>query len=200
MGSLEISMLRSDEGRRTVRLVGIVIFYCVVLASEPCQAVGDIMLQLQRFEEDLALKNAELLDGEKQIIGLSEQLDLNDLPYINSIVASLNSIETCLYYQSELAGVYHDVAGINDGYVRSQLPRMMRQVDFTLDSVEIEYKKISVHYMQVIDTAALKITDRLRKSIRETRQLLQEHLKWLESESTGTIKKYRQPEGSPHKL
>jgi hypothetical protein len=200
IGSLETPMLRSAMGRKTARLVCTVLFYGVVLTPGPCQAAGEVMLQLQRFIKDLALKNAELLDGEKQIIGLNEQLELNDLPYINSIVASLNSIETCLYYQSELAGVYHDVAGINDGYVRSQLPRMMRQVDFTLDSVEIEYKKISVHYMQVIDTAALKITDRLRKSIRETRQLLQEHLKWLESESTGTIKKYRQPEGSPHKL
>jgi len=158
------------------------------------------MLQLQRFAEDLSTKKAELLDGEKQIIGLNEQLELNDLPYINSIVASLNSIETCLYYQSELAGVYHDAAGMNDGYVRSQLPRMMRQMDFTLDSVEIEYKKISVQYMQVIGPAALKVTDRLRKSIRETLQLLQEHLKWLEAESTGAIKKYRQPERSPQKL
>jgi hypothetical protein len=77
---------------------------------------------------------------------------------------------------------------------------MMRQMDFTLDSVEIEYNKISVQYMQVIGPAALKITDRLRKSIRETLQLLQEHLKWLESESTGTINKYRQPERSPQKL
>jgi hypothetical protein len=77
---------------------------------------------------------------------------------------------------------------------------MMRQMDFTLDSVEIEYKKISVQYMQVIGPAALKITDRLRKSIRETLQLLQEHLKWLEAESTETIKKYRQPERSPQKL
>ncbi|MGW8188045.1 MAG: hypothetical protein ACWGNK_12285 [Desulfobacterales bacterium] len=193
-------MLRSAKRRQTARLVCTVLFYWVILTAGPCQAAGDILLPLQRFIKDLALKNAELLDGEKQIIGLSAQLELNDLPYINSIVASLNSIETCLYYQSELAGVYHDVAGINDGYVRSQLPRMMRQVDFTLDSVEIEYKKISIQYMQVIGAAALKITDRLRKSIRETRQLLQEHLKWLESESTGTIKKYRQPERSPHKL
>jgi hypothetical protein len=158
------------------------------------------MLQLQRFRDDLAVKNAELLDGEKLIIGLSGQLELNDLPYINSIVASLNSIETCLYYQSELAAVYHDVAGISNGYVRSQLPRMIRQVDFTLDSVDIEYKKIMVQYMQVIGTEALKITDQLRKSIRETRQLLEEHLKWLESESAGTIEKYRQPERSPQKL
>ncbi len=193
-------MLRSDKGRKTPRLVCTVLLCWIVLTAGPCQATDDIMLQLQRFAEDLAFKNAELLDGEKQIIGLNEQLELNDLPYINSIVASLNSIETCLYYQSELAGVYHDVAGINDGYVRSQLPRMMRQMDFTIDSVKIEYKKISVQYMQVIGPAALKITDRLRKSIRETLQLLQEHLKWIEAESTGTIKKYRQPERSPQKL
>jgi hypothetical protein len=193
-------MHRFDKGRQTALIVCTALFIIIVLTAEPCRAVGDIMLQLQRFRDDLAVKNAELLDGEKLIIGLSGQLELNDLPYINSIVASLNSIETCLYYQSELAGVYHDVAGISDSYVRSQLPRLIRQVDFTLDSVEIEYKKISVQYMQVIGTAALKITDRLRKSIRETRQLLQEHLKWLESESTGTIKKYRQPERSPQKL
>ena len=199
-GSLETPMLRSDKGRKTARLVCTVLFNLIVLTGGPCRAAGAIMLQLQRFQEALAVKNAELLDGEKLIIGLSGQLELNDLPYINSIVASLNSIETCLYYQSELAGVYHDVAGINDGYVRSQLPRMMRQMDFTLDSVEIEYKKISVQYMQVIGPAALKITDRLRKSIRETLQLLQEHLKWIEAESTGTIKKYRQPERSPQKL
>jgi hypothetical protein len=199
-GSLETPMLRFDKGRKTARLVCTVLLCWIVFMAGPCQASGDIMLQLQRFAEDLAVKNAELLDGEKQIIGLNEQLELNDLPYINSIVASLNSIETCLYYQSELAGVYHDVAGINDGYARSQLPRMMRQMDFTLDSVEIEYKKISVQYMQVIGPAALKITDRLRKSIRETLQLLQEHLKWLEAESTETIKKYRQPERSPQKL
>ena len=158
------------------------------------------MLQLQRLKEDLAVKNAELLEGEKQIIGLNGQLEMNDLPYINTIVASLNSIETCLYYHSELAGVYHDVAGINDGYVRSQLPRMIRQVDFTLDSVDIEYKKITVQYMQVIGTEALKITDRLRKNIRETRQLLEEHLKWLESESAGTIEKKNQTDRSPQKL
>lgn len=54
--------------------------------------------------------------------------------------------------------------------------------------------------MQVIGIAALKITDQLRKSIRETRQLLEEHLKWLESESTGKIEKKRQPERSPQKL
>jgi hypothetical protein len=77
---------------------------------------------------------------------------------------------------------------------------MIRQVDFTLDSVVIEYKKITVQYMQIIDTEALKISDRLRKNIRETRQLLEEHLKWLESESAGTIKKYRQPKRSPQKL
>jgi hypothetical protein len=76
----------------------------------------------------------------------------------------------------------------------------MRQVDFTLDSVEIEYKKILVQYMQIIGTAALKIIDRLRKSIRETLKLLQEHLTWLESESTGTIKKHRRSERSPQKL
>jgi hypothetical protein len=193
-------MHRSDKNRRTALLVCTVLFYLIVLTVGPCRAAGDIILQLQRFQEDLAVKNAELLDGEKQIIGLSEQLELNDLPYVNSIVASLNSIETCLYYQLELAAVYHDIAGMSDGYVRAQLPRMMQQVDFTLDSVDIEYKKISLQYMQVIGTAALKITDRLRKSIRETRQLLQEHLKWLESESAGTIEKYRQPQRSPQKL
>lgn len=193
-------MHRSDKDRRMARLVRTVLVYLIVSTAGPCRAAGDIILQLQRFQEDLAEKNAELLDGEKLIIGLSEQLELNDLPYVNSIVASLNSIETCLYYQSELTAVYHDVAGISDGYVRTQLPRMMRQMDFTLDSVDIEYKKISLQYMQVIGTMALKITDRLRKSIRETRQLLQEHLKWLESESAGTIEKDRQPQRSPQKL
>ena len=118
----------------------------------------------------------------------------------NSIVASLNSIETCLYYQSELAGVYHDAAGMNDGYVRSQLPRMIRQVNFTLDSVDIDHKKITVQYMQIIDTEALKISDRLRKNIRETLQLLEEHLKWLESESAGTIEKKNRPDRSPQRL
>ncbi len=193
-------MPRSDQGRKTARIVCTAFLCWIVLTAGPCRAAGDIMLQLQRFEEDLVFKKAELLDGEKQIIGLSEQLEINDLPYINNIVASLNSIETCLYYQSELAGVYHDVAGINGGYVRSQLPRMLRQVDFTLNSVEIEYKKITVQYLQVIGIAALKITERLRKSIRETLQLLQEHHKWLEAESTGTIKEYPQPERSPQKL
>jgi hypothetical protein len=113
------------------------------LTPGPCRAAGDIKIELQRFQEDLTVKNAELLDGEKQIIGLSEQLEWNDLPYINSIVDSLNSIETCLYYRSELAGVYHDVAGISDRYVRSKLPRMIRQVDFILSSVDIEYKRIT---------------------------------------------------------
>ena len=193
-------MHRSAKSRQTALLVCAAILNLIVSTAGPCRAAGDIMLQLQRFRDDLAVKNAELLDGEKQIIELSGQLEWNDLPYINSIVASLNSIETCLYYQSELVGVYHDVAGISDGYVRSQLPRMIRQVDFTLDSVVIEYKKITVQYMQVIDTEALKISDRLRKNIRETRQLLEEHLKWLESESAGTIKKKNQPKRSPQKL
>ncbi len=195
-------MHRTDKGRQTARLVCTVLFYfnLIILTTGPCRAAGDIMLQLQRFQEALAVKNTELLDGEKLIIGLNDQLEWNDLPYINSIVASLNSIETCLYYQLELVGVYHDVAGISDGYVRSQLPRMIRQVDFTLSSVEIEYKKITVQYMQVIGTEALKITDRLRKNIRETRQLLEEHLNWLESESAGTIEKKNQPDRSPQKL
>ena len=193
-------MHRSANSRQTALLVCAAILNLIVSTAGPCRAAGDIMLQLQRFRDDLAVKNAELLDGEKQIIELSGQLEWNDLPYINSIVASLNSIETCLYYQSELVGVYHDVAGISDGYVRSQLPRMIRQVDFTLDSVVIEYKKITVQYMQIIDTEALKISDRLRKNIRETRQLLEEHLKWLESESAGTIKKKNQPKRSPQKL
>ena len=193
-------MHRSAKSRQTALLVCAAILNLIVLTAGPCRAAGDIMLQFQRFRDDLAVKNAELLDGEKQIIELSGQLEWNDLPYINSIVASLNSIETCLYYQSELVGVYHDVAGISDGYVRSQLPRMIRQVDFTLDSVVIEYKKITVQYMQIIDTEALKISDRLRKNIRETRQLLEEHLKWLESESAGTIKKKNQPKRSPQKL
>ena len=190
----------SDKGRQTARLVCTVLFCFIFLTAGPCRAAGDIMLQLQRFQDDLATKNAELLDGEKQIIGLSGQLEWTDLPYINSIVAGLNSIETCLYYQSELTGVYHDLAGISDGYVESQLPRMIRQVDFTLSSVEIEYKKISVQYMQVIGPEALKITDRLRKNIREIRQLLEEHLKWLESESAGTIEKKNLPERSPQTL
>jgi hypothetical protein len=193
-------MHKTDNGRQTTRLVCTVLFYWVVLTAGPCRASNDIMLELQRFQEELAVKNAELLDGEKQIIGLSEQLEWSDLPYVNSIVASLNSIETCLYYQSELAGVYHDVAGINDGYVRSQLPRMIRQVDFTLNSVDIDHKKITVQYMQVIGTEALKITDRLITNIRETRQLLKAHLKWLESESAGTIEKKNQPDRSPQKL
>lgn len=193
-------MHRNNKGRQTARLVGIVLFYWVVSSAEPCRATGDLMLQLQRFQENLALKNEELLDGEKQIVGLRGQLEWSDLPYINTIVASLNSIETCLYYQSELAGVYHDVAGINDGYVRSQLPRMIRQVNFTLDSVDIDHKKITVQYMQVIGTEALKITDRLIKNIRDTRQLLEEHLKWLESESAGTIEKKNQTDRSPQKL
>jgi hypothetical protein len=193
-------MHRSAKGRQTALLVCAAILNLIVLTAGPGRAAGDIMLQLQRFRDDLAVKNAELLDGEKLIIGLSGQLELNDLPYINSIVASLNSIETCLYYQSELAAVYHDVAGISDGYVRSQLPRMIRQVDFTLDSVDIEYKKITVQYMQVIGTEALKITDRLRKNIRETRQLLEEHLKWLESGSAGMSEKKNQPDRSPQKL
>jgi hypothetical protein len=201
-GLQQTPMHRTDKRRQTARLACNVLFYfnLIVLTAGPCRAAGDIMLHLQRFREDLAVKNAELLDGEKQILGLSGQLEWNDLPYINSIVASLNSIETCLYYQSELVGVYHDVAGINDSYVRSQLPRMIRQVDFTLDSVDIEYKKITVQYMQVIGTEALKITDRLRKNIRETRQLLEEHLKWLESESAGSIEKKNQPDRSPQKL
>lgn len=193
-------MHRTDKGRQKARLVCTVLFFLIVLTTGPCRAAGDIMLELQRFQEDLALKNAELLDGEKQIIGLSGELEWNDLPYINRIVASLNSIETCLYYQSELAGVYHDVSGISDGYVRSQLPRMIRQVDFTLSSVDIEYKRITAQYMQVIGTAALKISDRLRKNIRETRQLLEEHLKWLKSELAATIEKKNQPDRSPQKL
>ena len=193
-------MHRSAKGGQTALLVCTALFNLIVLTAGPCRAAGDIMLQLQRFQEALAVKNVELLDGEKLIIGLNDQLEWNDLPYINSIVASLNSIETCLYYQSELAGVYHDVAGISDGYVQSQLPRMIRQVDFTLSSVEIEYKKITVQYMQVIGTEALKITDRLRKNIRETRQLLEEHLKWLESESAGMSEKKNQPDRSPQKL
>jgi hypothetical protein len=193
-------MHKTDNGRQTTRLVCTVLFYWVVLTAGPCRASGDIMLELQRFQEELAVKNAELLEGEKQIIGLNGQLEWSDLPYINSIVASLNSIETCLYYQSELTGVYHDVAVINDGYVRSQLPRMIRQVDFTLDSVDIDHKKITIQYMQVIGTEALKITDRLIKNIRETRQLLEAHLKWLESESAGTIEKKNQPDRSPQKL
>ena len=45
-----------------------------------------------------------------------------------------------------------------------------------------------------------KITDRLRKNIREIRQLLTEHLKWLGSESAGTIDKRNQPDRSPQKL
>jgi hypothetical protein len=193
-------MHRSAKGRQTALLVCSALFNLIVLTTGPCRAAGDIMLQLQRFQEALAVKNTELLDGEKLIIGLNDQLEWNDLPYINSIVASLNSIETCLYYQLELAGLYHDVAGISDGYVRSQLPRMIRQVDFTLDSADIEYKKITVQYMQVIGTEALKITDRLRKNIRETRQLLEEHLKWLESESAGMGEKKNQPERSPQNL
>jgi hypothetical protein len=54
--------------------------------------------------------------------------------------------------------------------------------------------------MQVIGTEALKITDRLIKNIRETRQLLEAHLKWLESESAGTIEKKNQQDRSPQKL
>lgn len=172
-----------------IRILPIVLTAIITVTTAPCIAAEGLRLQLQRVQTELTVKRTQLLAAEKKLILTGENLPWNDLLYINNIIVSLNTIETCLYYQSELLAVYQDVGRFNENYLHSELRRMVQQIDFTLGSLDIEQKKISYQYLQIIDPTALGIIAGLRKDIDDTRKVLSEHLKWLDTERN------RNPEG-----
>ena len=156
----------------------VLVLFCWV-ESAPA-AEPELERRLSVLESQMRDSRVELLQLETAVIDLRQTLEWSDVPYVNNLLMSLSAMEACLYYQAELAAVYRDVAAFQTAYVRSHSQRMETQARYTQTQLDIEARRITYQYLQIINTAVLNLIDRARQTVKAARQALDTHIRWLE--------------------
>jgi|GEM_PF-3200113 len=144
--------------------------------------LDNLRLNMAQYDTSLQAKKTELLSLSEDLAEFKGKVSWNDLLYVNATLQIGNNITTVLYYQLELGHLYNDMAVVNGEFVRSKIPRMIEQLDFTRSRIQIEFQRILLQYTQIIDFEVLKKIEALRTTIKETIHVLDEYIRYLESQ------------------